>query len=62
MTSENKTNKTWDSVKAEYLRQVEKALSSVKHPRSKEVVEDVGSHLDRRFAELEPQQQTWEDF
>lgn len=62
MTSENKTNKTWDSVKAEYLRHVEKALSSVKHPRSKEVVEDVGSHLDRRFAELEPQQQTREDF
>lgn len=59
MTSENKK---WDSLKAEYLRQVAKALSSVKHPRSKEVLEDVRSHLDRRFAELEPQQQTWENF
>ena len=59
MTSENKE---WDSLKAEYLRQVAKALSSVKHPRSKEVLEDVRSHLDRRFAELEPKQQTWENF
>lgn len=59
MTAESKK---WDSLKAEYLRKVEKALSSVKHPRSKEVLEDVSSHLDRRFAELEPQQRTWENF
>jgi hypothetical protein len=26
-------NKTWDSVKTEYLRKVEKALSLVGHPR-----------------------------
>lgn len=55
MTSESKT---WDALKAKYLRQVEKALSSVKHPRIKEVLEDVRSHLDRRFAELGPEQQT----
>ena len=59
MTSESKT---WDSLKTEYLHQVEKALSSVKHPRSKEVLEDVRSHLDRRFAELGPDEQTWENF
>lgn len=55
-------NKTWDSVKAEYLRQVKKALSSVKHPRSKEVLDDVRCHLDKRFAELEPEQHSWENF
>ncbi len=59
MTSEKKI---WDNIKTEYIRQVEKALSSVKHPRRKEVLEDVLSHLDRRFAELEPDQQTWENF
>jgi len=59
MTSQNKA---WDSVKAEYLRQVEKALSSVNHPRKKEVLQDVCSHLDRRFAELEPDKQTRENF
>jgi hypothetical protein len=45
-------NKKWDALKAEYLRKVQKALSSVRHPRGKEVLEDVSSHLDRRFAEL----------
>ncbi len=59
MTSESKT---WDTLKTEYLRHVEKALSSVKHPRRKDILEDVTSHLDQRFAELEPRQQTWENF
>ena len=59
MTSETKT---WDSVKSEYLKRVAKALSSVKHVRSKEVLEDVRSHLDRRFDELKPEEQTWENF
>jgi len=59
MTSENRT---WASLKNEYLHQIEKALASVKHPRSKEVVQDVRSHLDRRFADLKPQEQTWENF
>lgn len=59
MTSENKK---WDSLKTEYLHKIEKALSSIKHPRSKDILEDVRSHLDRRFAELEPDQQTRENF
>ena len=59
MTSENKT---WDALKAKYLHQVERALSSVRHPRRKEVLEDVRCHLEQRFAELEPDRQTWENF
>jgi len=59
MTSENKL---WEDIKTRYLEQVRKALSSSKHPRSKEILEDIRGHLDRRFAELEPHQQTWEDF
>jgi hypothetical protein len=59
MTTENKT---WDSLKTEYLHQVEKALSSVKHPRKKEVLEDVRSHLDRRFAELKLEERTLQNF
>lgn len=59
MSSENKT---WQTVKAEYLRQVEKALSSVEHPRRNEVLEDVTAHLDGRFAELAPDQQTCKNF
>ncbi len=52
----------WENLKADYLRKVEKTLSSVKHPRGKEVLDDVRAHLDNRFAELEPQEQTWESF
>ena len=58
MTAENKT---WDSLKAKYLGQVAKALSSVKHPRTKDVLEDVRCHLQQRFAELEPDEQTREN-
>ena len=59
MTSQNKI---WDSLKADYLHQVEKTLLSVEHPRINEILEDVRSHLNRRFAELEPDRQTWENF
>ncbi len=58
----NSQNRTWESLKTEYLHQVEKALSLVNHPRSKGVLDDVSSHLDRRFAELPADQHTWEDF
>jgi hypothetical protein len=37
-------------------------LSSVKHPRKKEVLDDVRSHLDRRFAELKLEERTLQNF
>jgi hypothetical protein len=52
----------WTEVKADYLRRVEQALSAARHPQSFEILAEVGNHLDRRFAELEPQQRTWESF
>ena len=56
------TNGTWESVKAGYLEQVEKALASVGHREKKQVLEDVKNHLDQRFNELGPDEQTWENF
>ncbi len=56
------TNGTWDSVKAGYLKQVQKALASVGHREKKQVLEDVRSHLDQRFSELGADEQTWENF
>lgn len=50
--------KQWENLKNDYIRQVKKALSSVKHPRSKEVLEDVRAHLTRRFSELSSEEQT----
>jgi hypothetical protein len=52
----------WSEVKADYLKRVEQALSAARHPRSFEILSDVGSHLERRFSELEPEQRTWESF
>ncbi len=57
MTSESKT---WRNLRTEYLRQVEKALSSVRHPGARAVLEDVGGHLDRRLEELPPEQRNAE--
>ncbi|MHC4647396.1 MAG: hypothetical protein ACYTBJ_18040 [Planctomycetota bacterium] len=48
----------WDRLKTEYLRQVEKVLSSVRSPRVRQVVDDLRWHLDQRFAELEPARRT----
>ena len=55
MTGESKV---WANLRREYLRQVEKALSSVRHPRARDVLDDVGAHLDRRLAELTPAQRS----
>lgn len=59
MTSENTM---WEELKTEYLNKVRKELSSVRHPRREEVLADVSSHLDRRFTELESNEQNWENF
>jgi len=58
----NSENQTWGDVKSKYLREIEKALSAVKHPRIREVLDDVTSHLERRFSELSPQDRSWENF
>jgi hypothetical protein len=55
------TNGTWESIKAGYLGQVEKALASAGHREKKQVLEDVRSHLDQRFSELGDDEQTWEN-
>ncbi|MHC4739739.1 MAG: HEAT repeat domain-containing protein [Planctomycetota bacterium] len=55
MTSESNA---WETLKAEYLNKVKKALSPVKHPHMAEVLEDVQSHLDQQFAALESDEQS----
>jgi len=55
------TSGMWAEVKTDYLKRVEQALSTARHPQSFEILADVGNHLDHRFAELEPQERTWEN-
>ena len=62
MNVENSQQKDWLSIKEQYLRQVEDALAGSGRQNIDGIVNDVRSHLDRRFAELAPQQKTWENF
>jgi len=55
-------NKKWEDIKNDYLKKVEKALASVKHPQKNQILADVTSHLDKRFRDLPPQDQDWEHF
>lgn len=61
-TAGSETSQTWTEVKTDYLKRVEQALSTARHPRSFEILADVSGHLDRRFVELGPQQSTWDNF
>lgn len=51
-------DRDWKKLKGRYLREVRKALSRVRQPRSADVLEDVGAHLDRRYAELNVRRRT----
>ncbi|MFH1616740.1 MAG: hypothetical protein ABIG61_16870, partial [Planctomycetota bacterium] len=52
---------TWETIKAEYLQKVTKALASARRRRRDEIIENVTSHLDEKFTSLVPDQQTWEN-
>jgi hypothetical protein len=58
----DKADLMWIEAKADYLKRVEQALSANRHPRSFEIIAEVGEHLDRRFGELESSQRMWENF
>jgi hypothetical protein len=58
----DKADRIWIEAKADYLKRVEQELSTARHPSSFEILTEVGNHLEQRFAELEPQQRTWESF
>ncbi len=61
-TDSGSGDNTWDNLKEGYLQQVEKSLMKVSSPRKKEVLEDVGCHLDQKFSELTDIDKTWERF
>ncbi len=55
-------DRDWKKLKARYLRDVRKILSRTKHPHAREILDDVESHLDRRYAELDPRKRTAQGF
>jgi hypothetical protein len=58
----NQENKTWESVKQSYLKQVEAAIKAAGHPKPQEILDDVSAHLELKFAELKPDDYSWENF
>jgi hypothetical protein len=54
MTSEHQK---WQKLKKNYLKQVEEALASIDHPKKADVLRDVNEHLERKYAELTPNDQ-----
>jgi bla regulator protein BlaR1 len=62
MSVENSQDRNWRRLKEQYLKQIEEMLVESDQQNVDSIVNDVRSHLDRRFAELGPQQQTQENF
>ena len=58
----NTNDKTWESTKSNYLRQVERVLTAAKYPSGKSILEEVRLHLEQRYAELSAEQRNWEGF
>ena len=52
----------WERVSSEYVRNVERALAQVKHPRKAKVIEDVRAHLDEAYRNIQPDRHTPEEF
>ena len=55
-------DKTWESAKSNYLRQVERALTAAKYPSARSIIEEVDLHMEQRYAELPAEQRKWEGF
>lgn len=62
MSAINFQEKDWLRLREQYLKQVEDVLAESGQPNIESIIDDVRSHLDRRFAELPPRQRTWENF
>lgn len=56
------THKQWNNIKGNYLSLIEKSLAQVAQSRRNEILNNVCSHLDSKFAELSQQEQNWENF
>lgn len=54
-------NSQWDATRNEYLAKIEQALQDAPGSERKQILGDVTFHLDKRFDELGPEEQTWEN-
>lgn len=52
----------WKEIKSEYLRQVEEALKVVGQSNTKEMLEDLDAHLERKYRDLTMEERSLEKF
>ncbi|MCE5187339.1 MAG: hypothetical protein LLF76_14565 [Planctomycetaceae bacterium] len=52
----------WQNVKEGYLKQIEKELAKIDHPKRAEILSSVGEHLDQKYAQLQDRQRNWEGY
>lgn len=62
MSAINLEDKDWLRLREQYLKQIEDVLVDSEQPNVDGIVNDVRSHLDRRYTELPPQRRTWENY
>lgn len=58
----NGHDKTWESARDSYLRQVEQTLKAAKYPSSKSILDEVQQHLEQRYAELPAEKRNLESY
>jgi hypothetical protein len=51
----------WQDVKEAYLKQIEKYLAEVDHPRRPEILRDVQKHMEEKFRELPAELRNWDN-
>lgn len=56
------TEQQWQEIKETYLKLIKKSLAQVDHPQRGEILSNVRDHLDNKYAELNPEQQTREAY
>jgi hypothetical protein len=54
-------NDQWEQLRRQYMDRIAKALGTASGSERKQILDDVAVHLDRRFAELTAEEQTWEN-
>lgn len=54
-------NEQWQQIRSEYLAKIEIALNDASVHERRQILDEVAVHLDQRFSELSPDEQTWEN-
>lgn len=52
----------WLDVKEAYLKQIERYLAQVDHPRRPEILRDVKKHMDEKYGHLSAEQRNWDGY